>query len=418
VAGARLGIARLGETSAAAGALARSPEQPDLGSEWVRLDDAVLVWDDAHAAARSAGLEVEDADPAPEIGELRLVSQVGRIFEQEHPEVPVVLDKGRFIVVRLDEERARQIDVRSEACWRVRPLTAGETVFRTIEPPARAPAGWIQDLVDGISRATLEGYLTRLASFRTRHSLSDDFTTAATWARDELQGHGFGARLEPISVGSGESHNVVADQQGGGPDPRGLVVVTAHLDSINQQGGPSAPAPGADDNASGSAAVLEMGRLLAGRRGDHDLRLILFGGEEEGLFGSHQYVDALPAQERDRLRAVVNMDMVGTVNTPARTVLIEGAEVSRALMDELAGAAATYTSLVVQTSLNPFASDHVPFIEAGLPAVLTIEGADSGNGNVHTAEDTLAHIDYELALEIVRMNLAVVAGALGGEPPA
>lgn len=105
--------------------------------------------------------------------------------------------------------------------------------------------------------------------------------------------------------------------------------------------------------------------------------------------------------------------MVATLNTPEATVLIEGAGVSQRLMDELAAAAATYTQLVVQTSLDPFNSDHVPFIDAGLPAVLTIEGADRGNGNVHTAGDTLAHIDYDLALEIGRMNVAAAVAALG-----
>jgi Zn-dependent M28 family amino/carboxypeptidase len=79
----------------------------------------------------------------------------------------------------------------------------------------------------------------------------------------------------------------------------------------------------------------------------------------------------------------------------------------------VAAAAATYTSLAVQTSLHPYNSDHVPFIEAGMPAVLTIEGTDGANEHVHTAGDTLEHVDRELAAEIVRMNVAAAAAALG-----
>jgi Zn-dependent M28 family amino/carboxypeptidase len=97
--------------------------------------------------------------------------------------------------------------------------------------------------------------------------------------------------------------------------------------------------------------------------------------------------------------------------------MLEGAPISRAIMDELASAAATYASLTVQTSLNPFASDHVPFINALMPAVLTIEGSDSANGNVHSADDTLAHVDYELALSILRMNVAAAASLLGMAAP-
>jgi Zn-dependent M28 family amino/carboxypeptidase len=107
------------------------------------------------------------------------------------------------------------------------------------------------------------------------------------------------------------------------------------------------------------------------------------------------------------------MDMIGSFNTAAPEVLIEGHLISQELIDGLALSAMTYTGLQVQTSLNPFASDHVPFIRAGIPAVLTIESADEANQNIHSARDTLNTINYDLALEIVRMNLAFVAEALG-----
>lgn len=144
----------------------------------------------------------------------------------------------------------------------------------------------------------------------------------------------------------------------------------------------------------------------------HDLRLILFGGEEQGLHGSHQYVAALPPAERSRIRAVLNMDMVATRNTAQPAVLLEGAAVSSGQIDALATAAATYTGLRVETSLHPFASDHVPFIDAGIPGVLTIEGADSANGHIHSDQDVMAHIDLALMEEILRMNLAALAGWL------
>jgi Zn-dependent M28 family amino/carboxypeptidase len=87
-------------------------------------------------------------------------------------------------------------------------------------------------------------------------------------------------------------------------------------------------------------------------------------------------------------------------------------------MDMIAGrntdaaAADAHTSLVVQTSLNPFNSDHVPFLDAGIPTVLTIEGADGANVRVHTELDTREPCDVDLALEILRMNVAFVAQVL------
>src|SRR6185295_1893276 len=75
--------------------------------------------------------------------------------------------------------------------------------------------------------------------------------------------------------------------------------------------------------------------------------------------------------------------------------------VSQTIIDSLSEAASTYTGLTVETSLYPAASDHVPFIKADLPAVLTIEGADNTNGNIHSAEDTLQKLDYDFGLEIL-----------------
>ena len=112
---------------------------------------------------------------------------------------------------------------------------------------------------------------------------------------------------------------------------------------------------------------------------DPNLRLILFGGEEQGLHGSQQYVGSLDQADRSRLTSVINMDMIATLNTPTLTVLLEGAAVSQTMMNDLSDAAHDNTSLTVQTSLNPFASDHVLFINAALPALLTIEGADSAH---------------------------------------
>ena len=79
------------------------------GAGWARLDDTVLYWaddderwQDARDNARSAGVGLEER-PAPGTSDdLHLVTQVGRVFQHEHPDVPVLVDKGRYLVVSLD----------------------------------------------------------------------------------------------------------------------------------------------------------------------------------------------------------------------------------------------------------------------------------------------------------------------------
>jgi hypothetical protein len=80
------------------------------------------------------------------------------------------------------------------------------------------------------------------------------------------------------------------------------------------------------------------------------------------------------------------------------------------MIGELAALAATYTSLRVQISLTPHASDHVPFITdpSPMPAVLTIEAASQSYSYMHHASDTLDKLDLDLMLEIAHLNLAWV----------
>jgi hypothetical protein len=338
---------------------------------------------------------------------LLVVTQVGRSFQDEYPEVTPLLDHGRHLVISAADKPRK----RSNNCWRTDPLQPGTIVDIASAAAARVDPT-VTNLLGLLSPTSYQADLTWLASLPTRHSLSASFTTAVDFAAARMVALGYGVTRLPITVGAGHSENLIGDRPGIGPSPRGLVLITAHLDSINLAGGPTGSAPGADDNASGSAGVLELGRVLASQAWQHDVRLILFGGEEEGLFGSKQYVAALPAAERSRVRAVLNMDMIASKNTAIPTVLLEGAPVSSGQIADLATAAATYTGLKVETSLNPFASDHVPFINAGAPAVLTIEGADSANGHIHSANDTLNFLDWSLASEILRMNAAALAGWL------
>jgi hypothetical protein len=377
----------------------------------VRFGADVFEWDES-ATART--------------GRPALVTQVGRSFQQQHPDVPVLLDHGRHLVVTLPDPELPNVPLpeagegtrNGEADaghpdWRVSPLPGdGSVVVHRPAAAARAPDRVTTELLAAMSQDSFAATLSFLAGLSTRHSLSAGFRQAADHVAALLTDRGFAVGRPAITVGAGSSSNVVADRPGAGEGARGVVLLTAHLDSINLAGGPSALAPGADDNGSGSAGVLEMARILSERPWRHDLRIILFGGEEQGLHGSRQYVTGLPAAERARIRAVLNLDMMGSLNTAAPTVLLEGSPRSAALINDLAIAAAGWTELTVETSLNPFASDHVPFLDAGIPAVLTIEGADSANGNIHSERDLLATVDPALAMQILRMDVAALVGWL------
>lgn len=386
----------------------------DAGAAWTRLGDTLLVTGAPAQLERTAAGRA----PAERIGvpaaRLHLVIQNGRQFQQAHPAVPVLVDRGRYLVVDLDPAEAGRFVEPSERhlpCFGVRPLPADTVVFEQ-RPPAPARARAATEPMAAVSHDAFAADLRMLAGLRTRHSSSTEFRTALDRAEGVLSGLGFATRTQTVALHGGGTQNLIAERTGHGGDGR-AVLVTAHLDSINVRDGATAPAPGADDNGSGAAGVLAVARALRDHPGARDLRLILFGGEEQGLFGSRHYVAELDQAARDRIYSVVNMDMIACRNTPAPTVLLEGAAASQTVLEELAAAAQAHTGLAVQTSLMPFNSDHVPFLDAGIPAVLTIEGADGANDRIHTAGDTLEHIDHDLALEILRMNVAYLVQVLG-----
>ena len=90
-----------------------------------------------------------------------------------------------------------------------------------------------------------------------------------------------------------------------------MVIVCAHYDSTSTQA--TTHAPGADDNASGTAAVMEMARVLAGYQFDYTIKFIAFSAEEWGLYGSRHYAQAAK-QRGEQIVGVVNLDMIGYVD--------------------------------------------------------------------------------------------------------
>jgi hypothetical protein len=384
---------------------------------------------EAQAAAPRTGLALESANSLAnaDLGSLHLVTQQGRLFQLRYPGVPVLLDAGRHLVVSISRQIAGEIAASATSSFSIAPVTGDEEVFAVCPCPSPRPQPdpAILRLVGRLSRLAVKADITTLATFPTRHSVTRHYHDAADWAAGRFEALGYGVTrwgftmTEDKRSPAGRSLNVVAQKAGTGSGERALVIVSAHLDSINEMAAKGeidrAPAPGADDNASGSAGALEMARVFSDVETTHDLRFILFGGEEQGMIGSDRYAKELTIKDRKRIVAVVNMDMIAVDNEEKNppAVLLEGGPVSRSQIAGLCLAAHTYTTLAVNTTLKPWNSDHVSFLKQGIAAVLTIEGYDKSNRTVHTPSDTLDHIDYDLALQIVRMNTAFVATMAG-----
>jgi hypothetical protein len=181
--------------------------------------------------------------------------------------------------------------------------------------------------------------------------------------------------------------NVIAETPGG--DPNNVIVVGAHLDSVGV-------GAGINDNGSGSATILEIAEQLTKVSPRNKVRFIWFGAEESGLLGSTAYVAGLSAEERSRIAAMLNFDMVGSPNY-VRFVYdgdLSDSEPPPGGAPPGSGAIETlfrdyFASQGLATEPTAFdgRSDYGPFIEAGIPAGGLFTGAEG----IKTAEQAATY---------------------------
>lgn len=173
------------------------------------------------------------------------------------------------------------------------------------------------------------------------------------------------------------AQNVSITKPGSGS---GIVIVGAHIDSVPIS-------PGANDNGSGTAVVTELARSIQGRAYPFEIRLVLFGAEEVGLIGSSRYAQQMSEDERERVIAMINLDMVG-VGSQWRI----GGTPSLVAQGLMAMADIGESATRMGQSLN-MSSDHASFIEAGMPGLFIHRTDDP---NYHTANDRAEQVDPRL----------------------
>jgi Zn-dependent M28 family amino/carboxypeptidase len=192
---------------------------------------------------------------------------------------------------------------------------------------------------------------------------------------------------------SATGHNVVAKPTTGATCE---TVTGGHYDSVPVAGG-------ADDNASGTAAVLEVARLAAANDLPGANCFVLFSAEELGLFGSAAYVEMLSDAEVNAMRAMLNIDVVG-IDTPLQLIGTDDTvELARVAGDEIG------VETVRSEGVPGGNSDHASFIREGIPAVFF----NREDPLIHTAQDALGRIEAAKLEDAVRIAYATLE-ALNG----
>jgi Zn-dependent M28 family amino/carboxypeptidase len=190
------------------------------------------------------------------------------------------------------------------------------------------------------------------------------------------------------------------------------VVIGAHYDHLGYgedgnsmlRNGEKLIHNGADDNASGTAALVELARLLKKSKATRQNYLfIAFSGEELGLYGSKYYVEH-PTVSISDINYMINMDMVGRLNDSSRTVTIGGFGTSPA-WNSLLTAARNPGFRVKYDSSGTGPSDHTSFYRKDIPVLFFFTGLHT---DYHRPSDDADRINYTGELLIVRYIQAVV----------
>lgn len=234
-----------------------------------------------------------------------------------------------------------------------------------------------------------------------------------------------GARLQMkshIAVFKATAHNV-AGVSGKYKRKKNNIIVCAHHDHLgfNEYGGsrysgPQAIHNGADDNASGVAAMLELSRSLKGMKyKKNNLVFVAFSGEELGLLGSKHFLQQCPVPKQ-KISYVINIDMLGRLDEKSKTLMVNGVGTSPAWKTTLSAITTDTNRIRIATTesgLGP--SDHASFYLEGIPVLHFFSGQHE---DYHKPSDDADKINYAGMAAAVEVIEKVISANTGKKKPA
>lgn len=255
------------------------------------------------------------------------------------------------------------------------------------------------NIVDDVTEAMLKEYIMTLQDFGPRLTGSVATQEAAAYIASQFQGLGLTVNQPVWSYHDQEDINIEGIHYGINQSSDSIYIVCAHHDSVSVS-------PGADDNGSGTAAVLAAATILSRYKFEHTIRFVTFSGEEQGLWGSHIY--AQEAEKRgDNIVAVLNADMIAYTETSEgkdNVILYENAA-STWITDRAENVSHTYASEIDLNIVRPGAStrsDHASFWEYGYDAIFFHE-YEFNYPNYHSPSDTIDTLDMGYATRVTRL---------------
>jgi hypothetical protein len=262
----------------------------------------------------------------------------------------------------------------------------------------------IVEIIQRINKSLVFSYHDTLLSFGPRCTGSDNCYNAGEWIYNTFNEMGLETSFHNWKYDGFSCRNIVATLPGNNPDLNTQIIMSAHYDCTSDS-------LGADDDASGVAAVLATAFVMKDISFNHTIKFITFSGEEVGTYGSFCYArDAY--QNGDNIYAVINLDMIGYANStkggnilrfhcPGRSWWIgEQSQI-------YANTYHQYTNIIVETRPNYIGADHQPFVDYGYDGVWIAH--HDGYIWANTPKDIPDHLNWTYQLKTTKALAAIVA---------
>jgi len=300
--------------------------------------------------------------------------------------------------------------------WRVEVTPLAPTPYapasRGAETPPTVKDPQIEAAVNALTAREYASLIQKLQDSATRYTGTPGYMQARDNLKQFFEDLGCSVTLFPFNYGGGNTaENVVAERLGS-TSPSEIIIVCGHMDSASES--PVTSAPGAEDNASGTAVAMAAAHVFEGFSFGRTVRFIGFGGEEQGLLGSHAYADFCRSQNQN-IVAVLNADMIAyDEENGARDDTSIAYGTQSWLLDYLAAVDNLYANHITYDHVEFSGSDHVYFWNNGYAALGAIEG-EVGTGGIldypyyHTTRDTVDRLQPAFAVRVVRDFCAMFA---------
>ncbi|MDP3462620.1 MAG: M28 family peptidase [Bacteroidales bacterium] len=292
-----------------------------------------------------------------------------------------------YLIVSINETLYGQLPpARNDGLVRIHNKSIGSPKPLNYAGPNRTePDPFIESLLNEVNDANITSSVQHLEDFGTRNAYTTQSVEAQNWIADQFESFDLEVEIMNFSMpGGNASDNVIATLTGS-VYPDEYVIVGAHYDSYSNSGA----APGADDNASGTAAVIEIARIMSQYTFDRTLVFCAFSGEEYGLYGSDAYASRCADQGMD-IHGYFNLDMIGYLQNGSymHTDLIYPPSAEE-LANFYTDICATYLPgfAIEQGMLQGGDSDHTSFNNNGFMGIFPFEDSQNYSPYIHTSND-------------------------------